>query len=157
MSVDDFDHSSGIHSTCTSSLQASQTLTQQRFAILDCVHGFLCRNCNMPNSRGLGFFDKNTPTKHEECLNNVGRKGHKNGILDDKTMTTRTTIYDKVVVYMDGAYVGNIGKRLLLQKMVNYNTSSKNAFCRTRNWMVEVLTTGKCALSFIIHSMDRKR
>jgi hypothetical protein len=25
-----------------------------------------------------------------------------------------------VVVYMDGAYVGNIGKRLLLQKMVNF-------------------------------------
>jgi hypothetical protein len=42
-----------------------------------------------------------------------------------KTMATRTTIYDNVVVYMHGAHVGNVGKKLLLQKMVNFCVLNK--------------------------------
>jgi hypothetical protein len=67
------------------------------------------------------FSTRRTPQENRRNVsNNVGRKGHKNGNLDDKTMATRTTIYDKVVVYTDGAYVGSIEKKLLLQKMVNF-------------------------------------
>jgi hypothetical protein len=63
-SVDDFHHSSRIYSTSPSSLQASQTLSQQRFAVLHCVQFFCAGTATCRISCGFGIFDqKNTQRK----------------------------------------------------------------------------------------------
>jgi hypothetical protein len=89
MSVDDFDHISQqdrIYSTSTSSLQASQTSLQQRFAILHYVHGFSVQELQDAEQLRLRHFPPIVHPKKTGGMFRIlfGRKRDKDGSLDDR-------------------------------------------------------------------------
>jgi hypothetical protein len=88
MSVDDFDRISRqdrMYSSSTSSLQASQTSLQQRFAILHYVHGFSVQELQDAETLRLRHFEaEEQPRKREGMFRKLfRRKRGKNSSRDD--------------------------------------------------------------------------